>query len=255
MERKITVVISAYNEKKNIKDCIDSALLLTENIIVVDTGSTDQTASLVKNSGFKVVSFPYVAYVEPSRKFAINLVKTDWLFILDADERITKALAEEIKKAIARCDKTHFQLPRKNIFSGKKWLQHGGWYPDYQIRLIKKNAFRNWPSIIHSTPIIKGEGGILKNPLLHYFHPNLSNMVDKTIVFEDIESDLLFKAGKKVSVATLFRKFFGELYRRLIKNKGFLDGSAGVIESIYQAYSKTVTYIYLYEKYQKSRSV
>jgi len=80
-------------------------------------------------------------------------------------------------------------------------------------------------------------------------------MVEKTIIFEDIESSLLFKASKKVKTSTFFRKFLGELYRRLIRSFGFLDGEIGIIESIYQAFSKTITYIYLYEKSRTIRSL
>jgi DNA-directed RNA polymerase beta' subunit len=209
--------------------------------------------------------------VEPAREFGIQKTKTDWAFVLDADERIIKELATEIQNVIAseakqshqkqiasssstpRDDKsTHYKASRKNIFGQKQWLKHGGWWPDYQIRLINKKYFKAWPKEIHSTPIIDGQCGYLTNPLLHYFHGDIEQMVKKTIIFENIESDLLYKAKKNVSTATFFRKFLGELFRRFIKGKGFLDDTIGIIESIYQAFSKTITYIFLYEK-QKSR--
>ena len=101
---------------------------------------------------------------------------------------------------------------------------------------------------------MEGQTGLLKEPLLHYFHKNLETMVAKTAVYEDVESDLLFKAGKPVSTATFFRKFLGELYRRLFKWQGYRDGTFGVIESIYQAFSKTITYLFLYEKYHEKNS-
>ena len=95
----------------------------------------------------------------------------------------------------------------------------------------------------------------MHNPIIHYFHGNLESMVEKTIIFEDIESDLLFNAKKEVNISVFFRKFLGELYRRLFRNLGFLDGEIGIIESIYQAFSKTITYIYLYEKSRAVRSL
>ena len=116
------------------------------------------------------------------------------------------------------------------------------------MRLLKRDALIAWPKEIHSTPEIKGDGSFLQEPIIHYFHGDIARMVEKTIIFENIESDLLFKANKSVSTLTLFRKFFGELYRRLIKHQGFRDGKIGIIESVYQAFSKTVTYLYLYEK-------
>ncbi len=248
----VSVVISAHNESKNIKEAVESARNLTDRIFVIDIESEDTTASLAKKAGAEVVSFPFTPYVEPSREFSIKKSTSDWVFILDADERITKELAGEIKRAINNTDLTHFKIPRKNIFGRKKWLRHGGWWPDHQIRLIKKDSFVSWPKIIHSTPQIKGTQGVLINPLVHYFHGDFENMVNKTTVFEDIESRLLLKADKQVSTGTFFRKFFGELFRRLIKTAGFLDGTIGIIEAVYQAFSKTITYLFLYEK--KGRS-
>lgn len=256
MKNSITVLIYTYNEEKNIVECIKSAQLLSNSVVVIDMESTDKTVELAKKQKAKVLVFPYSQYVEPAREFGIKSAKTDWVFILDADERITPELAQEIvpndtaqvSQGLLDSSITYYNIPRRNIFGGKKWLKHGRWWPDYQIRLINTKAFVSWPKQIHSTPIIKGKGGFLHKPLLHYFHGNLEEMVKKTIIFENIESDLLYKANKSVSTLTFFRKFIGELFRRLIKEKGFMDGTIGVIENIYQAYSKTITYIYLYEK-------
>ena len=248
MKNDISVIITTYNEEKNIIDCIKSAFLLTHNIIVVDTESTDNTRRIAGKLGVNVYTYPYKGFVEPVRDFAIQKVETTWLFILDADERITPELAEEIKKSMWDTEATHFKIPRKNIFAHRKWLKHGGWYPDYVMRLMQKKAYKSWPDSIHSTPLISGKQDCLNNPLIHYFHPDMESVVKKTAVFEDKESDLLFKAGKTVTTKTFFRKFFGELNRRLVVQKGFLDGPYGVIESFYQAYSKTVTYLLLYEK-------
>lgn len=250
----VTVVIHVYNDEKNIADCIKSAYALTENVVIVDQASTDRSNQIALNEGAHIVSAPFSKYVEPLREFGINHASTEWVFILDTDERMTKELASEIKSAIKSNSYAYYKSPRKNIFGKVKWLKHGGWWPDYQIRLINKTLFQKWPKAIHSTPQIKGDMGFLKNPLLHFFHGDFESMVKKTIIFEDIESDLLFAADRPVSTATFFRKYFGELYRRLIKHRGFIDGTVGIIESIYQAFSKTITYLYLYEK-KTGRSV
>jgi len=249
----ITVIIHSLNEEKNIGDCISSAKLLTDEIILIDMESADKTVEIAKSLNVPVFNFPKSNYVEPAREFGINKAKTDWILILDADERITNELAHEIKELLTLHSSpfTYYRVPRKNIFSGIKWLRHGGWWPDHQIRLINKKSFVNWPKRIHSTPKIKGDFGYLKNPLIHYFHGDLTNMVKKTVIFEDIESELLYKAGRTTTTKTFFRKFLAELYRRLIKGLGFFDGTIGIIESIYQAFSKTITYLFLYEKQNK----
>lgn len=252
---KVSVLIHTRNEEENIQDAIASAQILTHQIIVVDMQSTDDTAIIAQKMGVNVYQFPHSTYVEPARNFGIEKATTDWVFIMDADERMTQSLASEIKEVVEQTEKSYFKLPRKNIFGRVKWLEHGGWYPDYVIRLIKKKSFVKWPTQIHSSPIIRGEMGYLLEPLTHYFHSNLTGMVQKTGVYENIESDLLFEAKRDVSTLILFRKFFGELNRRLIMSLGFTDGIMGLIESLYQAYSKTITYIFLYEKYKKSRSL
>jgi len=244
----VSILIQTHNEEQNIKACITSAKLLSNSVVVVDMESTDKTQEIAKNNEVIVISFPFSSYVEPGRAFGIQQIKSDWVFILDADERITQALADEIKKTISQTEYTYFKVPRKNMFGGKKWLQHGGWWPDEQIRLIKLSAFESWPTQIHSTPNIKGEIGHLSAPFEHHFHGNVETMVQKTLVFENIESDLLFAANKSVSTSLFFRKFFGELWRRFFRKEGFLDGTVGIIESVYQAYSKTITYLLLYEK-------
>jgi len=261
MIREITVLIYTRNEEINITECIKSARLLSDQIIVIDMESNDRTIEIAKKLRANIISFPYLHYVEPARKFGIEKAATDWVFILDADERITPELAAEIGKIInlesriqnseLAADNLKFAaycVPRKNIFGKKKWLKHGGWWPDRQIRLINKKHFVDWPKEIHSTPRINGNRGYLKQPLLHYFHGDLASMVDKTLIFEKIESDLLYKADRSATTLTFFRKFSGELFRRLVKQAGFMDGKIGIIESIYQAFSKTVTYLFLYEK-------
>lgn len=254
LKTAITCLITAFNEEKNIEECIKSAKKLTEKIILIDTGSIDKTVEIAKRNKVVVFKESFKKIVEYYRKMAIDKVQTDWVFVLDVDERLTKELAEEVRSKIASAHYMAYKVPRKNIFAGK-WLKWGGWYPDHQTRLIKKSAFIDWSQKIHSTPKIKGQIGFLENDLIHYFHGDLNSMVKKTIIFEDIESGLLFEAKKPVNTLIFFRKFIGEFARRTFFKLGFKDGSLGIIESIYQAFSKTITYIYLYEKTTKSTSI
>lgn len=246
---QVTVLIYASNDESNIARAVESAKLLTSHVTLIDIGSTDKTAEIAKRAGVQIVMLKQTPYVELVRMEGIKHAKTDWVFILDSDEVITQNLADEILQVIGyKLQVASFRVPRKNIFGKSKWLKHGGWWPDSQIRLIKRSELVDWPSVIHSTPQIRGTIEQLKESLIHYSHGDFSQMVQKTIKFEGVESDLLHKATKRASTFTFFRKFLGELYRRLIKQKGFLDGKEGFAESIYQAYSKTVTYLMLYEK-------
>lgn len=254
MKNNSTVIIQVYNEAAHIEAAIKSAQLLTDDILVIDTESTDDTVALAKKAGATIKSFPNSTYVEPARKFGIQHAAGEWVFILDADERMTPELAQEIQTVLPVTKNSYFKVPRKNIFGGKTWLQHGGWWPDLQLRLIRKQDFVTWPDRIHSTPEIKGTEGRLEQAFEHLFHGDLEQMASKTAVYEGIEADLLYKANRPVSTLIFFRKFVGELWRRLVQKQGYCDGDIGVIESIYQAFSKTITYLFLYEK-KNSRSV
>lgn len=257
-ESFLTVIIHTRNEEKNISDCIKSAKKLSDDILVVDMESVDETVSQSKRLKSKILSIPHSFYVETARQEAIAAATGPWIFILDADERITDKLAHEIKSKIKNDSFSFYKIPRKNIFgpiARGAWLKHGGWYPDYQIRLINKKNFLSWPKQIHATPKIKGNLGYINEPIIHLFHGDLEGMTKKTILFEDIESDLLFKANKEASTIIFFRKFLGEFFRRMIRQLGFLDGPLGIIESLYQAFSKTITYLFLYEKKIKGRAL
>jgi glycosyltransferase involved in cell wall biosynthesis len=251
---KITVLIEAVNEVHLLKECIESAHLLTDNVILIDQASTDDSVKVALDLKAKVIQHDPVTVVEEIRKFGIDKVTTEWVFILDADERITESLAKIIDDILCEgvSDITHYKVPRRNTFGGTTWLKHGGWWPDEQLRMIKLSAFVDWPTPIHSTPKIEGTMAILTEPLVHHFHGDITKMVEKTALFEEVESNLLYKAGRKSGTLIFIRKFMGELNRRLFRNAGFMDGPIGIIESCYQAYSKTITYLYLYEK-QKSR--
>ncbi len=260
MKPEISIIIHTHNESRHIEACIKSAQLLTKSIVVIDMDSTDDTVSIAEKESVIIRRFSFSHYVEPAREFGISQAQTEWVFLLDADERMTEKLAREINNIISKPTTnneqliTHYRVPRKNMFGGRKWLKHGGWWPDLQLRLFKKEALIKWPKQIHSTPQFHGLCGQLDHPFEHHFHGNLEEMVYKTLVFEDIESDLLYDAKKSVNTRTFFRKFLGELNRRLILKRGFLDGPIGILEGIYQAYSKTITYLFLYEKYLSSKS-
>lgn len=243
----ISIIIHSHSFE-GIVDCVSSAKLLANNILLIGEETRENVKKELADLGVKIIPFQNSGIVETAREFGIKQAQTDWALLLDADERITNSLVQEIKSVISLKLVDYYQIPRKEILFHKHWLKHGGWWPNYQTRLIKTSSFISWPKHIHSTPKIQGEMGKLKSPLLHYSQNDFEKIVARTITFEDKESDLLFKAKRQASTLIFFRKFAAELFRRLIGKIGFLDGSLGIIESIYQAFSKTITYLFLYEK-------
>lgn len=252
---ELTIIIHSYSSS-GLLDCVKSALFVTNNIYIIGEEKRADVKEFLSLHKIKVIPFPNQGIVEPARNFGIQQANTAWVFLLDADEVISPELVLEIKKAVRNKSYGFYQVPRREILFHSYWLKFGGWYPNYQTRLIQISKFIQWPAFIHSTPVIKGQKGRLLNPIFHYSQNNISEMVDRTTVFESNEANLLYKGNRKASVMIFFRKFFGELFRRLIKWQGFRDGTIGIIESFYQAFSKTITYIFLYEKQKnKGRSI
>jgi len=243
----LTVIIPARNEEKMLEGCLKSVKWADE-IIVIDNGSDDKTASLARGLGAKVIFCPRVAidYSKP-RNMGAKAASAEWLFYLDADERSSPELKREIEKAIKNSSFSAFTLPRQNIFLGHP-MRHGGWWPDRVLRLIKKSQLKGWFGNLHEQPGITGKIGALENPLTHLTHRSLSEMLNKTNEWSALEAELLFKAHHpKMTwwrfIAVAGREFW---YRGIVK-LGFLDGTVGVIEIIYQMFSRMITYAKLWE--------
>lgn len=246
---KISVNIIARNEESDITGCLTSARILADEIVFVDMESNDRTKEIASTLADKVYSYSQTGYVEPARNFGIEKCTGDWVFILDADERITPQLAHILKRKILQVDDDigAMAIARKNINFGF-WLKKGGWWPDYQVRFIRKKNFIDWPKEIHSFPKIEGEIINIDIPFVHLAIKNIEEMLERTIRYSEKEAKLLFEAGQRTSLLLMIRRMLGEFWRRGIKNKGLLDGPAGVIQVIYQTFSVFITQAKLWEK-------
>ncbi|MCL4417363.1 MAG: glycosyltransferase family 2 protein, partial [Actinobacteria bacterium] len=137
---KLSAVISAFNEEKKIEDCLKSVVHLAEEIIVVDNASTDNTSKIAKKYATKVYSQKNdPRLIDLQKNFGFEKATGDWILCLDADERITPELNEEIRGLLknGESDTEGYYIPRKNIIFNK-WIKHTGWYPDYQLRLFRR---------------------------------------------------------------------------------------------------------------------
>ncbi|MGB9911236.1 MAG: glycosyltransferase family 2 protein [Microgenomates group bacterium] len=248
---KISVIIIGKNAKDLIKDCLLSVKWADE-IIYLDGGSTDGTLEIVKE--FKKVKIRFQK--EKKMDFAewhnqgIGESKGEWIFYLDTDERVTPELKKEISEIISKNSKefSAYAIPRQNILLGRP-VRFGGWWPDYQIRLFKRENLRKWEGKLHERPVFEGKLGYLKNPILHITHRDLSSMVEKTNQWSEIEAELLYKSGHPPMTWWRFlRIMLTEFWERGIKKQGWRDGVVGWIEIIYQMFSRFITYAKLWEK-------
>lgn len=228
------ILIGGKYDEKLLQRCLKSVSWCDE-IVKIETAGIKGSFSEWRNEGAKKAS-------------------GDWLFYIDADEEVTLELNKEILGVIDTKPLTNnnsetvaYAIPRRNKFLGHT-MRWGGWWPDYVIRLIKRDKLKGWFGELHEQPLIEGKVGKFKNPLLHDSHRNLHDMVEKTNNWSEIEAKLLYESGHpKMNFLRFFSAAFREFWYRGILKLGFLDGRVGIIEIIYQIYSRLITYAKLWE--------
>lgn len=240
----VTIVILSSNEADVISHAISSAFLLTNNVILIDSISSDDTVKIAKKMHLKVISHPFKDFAD-QRNFALDYVSTPWVFYLDSDEQLTDNLVSEIDGLInqAKSDFGGYYVGRETYYFGKNWHMK-----DSVQRLFRKDSLKRWDGVVHETPVVDGNFGYLENCLKHYTHRNLSQMVQKTNSWSAQEAQLRFVANHPAMNPFRFvRVMFTGFLRSYIKEKGYRNGTYGVIESTYQAFSMFVTYAKLWE--------
>jgi glycosyltransferase involved in cell wall biosynthesis len=245
---KISAILIAKNEEEKIKDALES-LAWTDEVIVVDSGSTDATVSIAKEFGAKVFKSSKTGFSD-LRNLGWKKASGDWIFYVDADERVTPLLRKEIQ-ALNGNEFSAYAIPRKNFVLGK-YMRWGGLWPDYVKRLFRKTSFNGWTGELHEEPHFEGNLGYLKNPLMHLKHDNFEEMVEKTNAWSEIEARLMFEAQHPpMNVLRFFSAAFREFWLRFVRQLAFLDGAKGVMYGLYQVFSRLISYTKLWEMQAK----
>lgn len=253
MEKQIrlSVIILAKNEEEVIKDCLES-VKWAEEIILVDSGSTDKTLAIALKYKVRIIS---CSSTKPEfakwRNIGLAAAKGQWILYVDADERATPELKEELPRVMANQNYAAYQIPRRNFYLGQE-MHHGGAWPGYVKRLFLKEKLIRWERELHEDPVFEGKMGTLKGPLLHFTHRDLSSMVTKTLEWSKIEARLLYEAHHPpVTWWRILRIMLTEFWQRGIKLSGWRDGTVGWIEVIFQMFSRFITYARLWELQNK----
>lgn len=214
-----------------------------------------ETLALFESHHARVINVKTPKIVELIRDRQIKEVKGDWILVMDYDEIIPPDLQNEILAIIAnQASCPAYAIPRDNFSLGYP-MRHGGWERDYVVRLIRKADFISWPKSIHSTPLVKGSTIKTIHAMEHHKDASLTQMVEKTNRYSDIEAQLFFDGGlTSVTILTLLRKSIMEFIRRYFLKRGYLDGRIGLFQSLYQGYSVFTSYAKLYELQRHSIS-
>ena len=245
----ISGIIIAKNSEELIAKAINNLSFCSE-IIVVDGGSIDETCEIAQKNGAKVIKGDNSDFSK-QRMIGMEHATGDYVFYMDTDE----LTSDELKEEILKIDKKNeifsaYYIKRQNYYLGNhKW-------PTIEKlqRLFRRKDFIKWSGRLHETPIFKGEVGNLNGYLLHFTHRDLNSMLNKTIVWSDVEAKLrLDSKHPKVTWWRFFRVMLTGFYKSYIKERGFLSGTAGIVESIYQGFSMFVTYAKLWEMQNKNK--
>jgi len=243
---KISGIVIVKNAEEMIADCLDS-LTFCDEIVVVDSFSEDRTKDIAEKMGAKVYELKFKDFSQ-ARNFGLEKAAGEWVVYIDSDERVTRELANEIKKNISTNDFSAFRIKRKNFYFGNnEWP-----YIEYLERVFKKNKLQGWYGEVHESPKVIGNIGTLDGLILHYTHRNLTSMVNKTIEWSKIEAELRFKSGHpKMAWWRFPRVMLTAFFDSYVRQGGYKVGVVGLIESMYQSFSIFVTYARLWEMQQE----
>ena len=232
----ISVVVLTKNEEKNIKKCLDS-LNWCDEIIVIDDFSQDKTVEIAKKMGVRVFTHSLDDNYAHQRNFSLKKAKENWVLFVDADERISTALAAEIQETTKRPNNQTtkgFYLRRKDFVFGK-WLKYGETTKIKLLRLAKRDAGQ-WQRAVHEVWKIRGKTGQLENPLLHYPHPTVSQFLEKIGEYSTIRAKELCNQGIKTNFGEIIAYPAAKFFKNFVWHLGFLDGLPGFLHAVMMSF-------------------
>ena len=229
----LSVIIITKNEELNIRACLESVVWADE-IIVVDSGSSDNTVGICKELGTQVHVMDWPGY-GPQKNRALKLATGDWVLSLDADERVSSVLRSEIQSAIANPgEAAAFRIPRSSSYCGRI-MRHSGWWPDYVTRLFKRGPACFSDDLVHEHLIVEGKTATLKQPLLHEAFRDLEKVLQKLNGYSSTGAVMLLQRGRKATLASAVGHGLWTFIRTYFLHAGFLDGREGFMLAVSNA--------------------
>ncbi|MEW5894588.1 MAG: glycosyltransferase family 2 protein [Candidatus Omnitrophota bacterium] len=248
MSIPLSVVVVTKNEEMNIDDCLGSVAGWADEIVVVDDESSDRTIEKAKKYTDKI--FQRKMDVEGThRNWAYSKATNEWILSLDADERVTPELREEISAAISVSEYNLYTIPRRN-FIGNYWMRYGGQYPSAQLRLFRRDCFHYEETYVHPRVFTKGKTGHLKGDLLHYSYRDFGHFLQKLNSQTTLEARKWVDDGRNMKLGKALWRTVDRFFRTYIGKKGYKDGFTGFMV----AYFASLYQIMSYAKYWQMNS-
>ena len=246
----LVAVVLTLNEERNVPDCLAS-LAWADRQVVFDSFSTDRTLDLAREAGAEVIQHPFENYAQ-QRNAAIDRVKADWIFFVDADERATPKLADEVRCVVAGRPEVGWSVPRHNYIFGRLTLG-SGWYPDYQFRLFRR-GYAHWERPVHEEALVDGPVGCLENPLIHYNYDDLADFAARQNRYNELDAGILLRRGVRPRVYSPYTQALRQFWWRFAVLRGVRDGLHGLRLGLLMAYFEMKKYRLLRRLVHRERS-
>lgn len=237
---RLVAVVLTKDEERHLPGCLES-LRWADQVLVFDSFSTDHTVEIARAWGARVVQHPFVNYAQ-QRQAALEAAGGDWVFFVDADERVTPELVAEVQEVIRQESPVGWWVPRRNIIVGR-WIRHAGWYPDYQLRLMRPSRARYDPTReVHELVVLQGEEGYLRSELVHYNYDTWGEFLRKQARYAPLEARVLRHQGVRARPRHLLLQPLREFRRRYLALQGYRDGLHGLLLSLFMAWYQALVY-------------
>lgn len=239
---KLSAVLIVKNEEANIGRCLQS-ITFADEIIVLDTGSTDQTVNIAKTLGAKVFHLDKWEGFGKAKHRAVELASNDWILSLDADETISPDLKSEVLEILKDPKFDIYSIKRKSFYLGRI-INHSGWDNDYPKRLFDRKKAQFNDKAVHESVVSNGNLGKIENHIFHYTYPTIDSHIKKILFYSDLSSEQKKKANLMLSVLRGALK----LIKMYVIQKGFLDGREGFVLAVLSSFGTVIKYFKIWEK-------
>lgn len=241
---RLSAIVIAKNEARNIEGCLDSLRFCDERI-VVDGGSADLTATLAQRKGAKVTVNADWNGFGPQKNLALSLATGDWVLSIDADERVSDELAAQIRSMVTEGLADAYEMPRLSTFCGRP-MRHSGWYPDYVLRLFRRGKARFSDDLVHERLICDGVVARLNKPLIHHPVGRLEDSLSRMDRYSTARAQMIVDSGRSVSFFTGIVRGVWTFIQTYFIRLGFLDGREGFLLAVLNAEGTYYRYMKAY---------